>query len=554
MIQVRGLTKRFGPASRPGAFGRGGYPHLSRLLWPAVAVSLAGLLAAAIVPVTASAAASRRSAAPVLVLNWRSCDGGFQCATVRVPLDYRHPHGKTISIAVVRHRAADPARRVGSLFVNSGGPAEQVESFVAGYGEIPAALRARFDIISFDPRGFGFSTAVRCFRTVAAENKFLAALPPFPVGARQDSAWERTYARFDARCAQRNGSLLDHDTTADVARDMNLLRQAAGDPVLNYLGLSYGTGLGATYANLFPATVGHMVLDGNLDPVAWTRGGRLPSSLRRGSDLASAATMRAFLNLCGKATTAACAFSAGTPAATRARFAGLLHRLLRHPVTIGTPPQTFTYADTLTDVPLGNVSQWQGGAGLLQQLWAASAAGRRLRAAGSPANRTQATTPGGGAAASKTAYTGLEQAVAAICADTADPRTPRDYAAAARLAAARAGGFGLYWAWNEEPCARWPRAAVQDRYAGPWNRRTASPILVIGNTGDPATSYQDSVAMSRDLARGRLLTVDGFGHTEFFNPSTCATSDEIRYLTAGALPPAGTVCQQNGMPFPSPAR
>jgi hypothetical protein len=98
--------------------------------------------------------------------------------------------------------------------------------------------------------------------------------------------------------------------------------------------------------------------------------------------------------------------------------------------------------------------------------------------------------------------------------------------------------------------ARWPHAAGQDRYAGPRNRRTASPILVIGNTGDPATSYQDSVAMSRDLARARLLTVDGFGHTEFANPSTCATSDEIRYLTAGALPPAGTVCKQNGTPFP----
>jgi pimeloyl-ACP methyl ester carboxylesterase len=109
--------------------------------------------------------------------------------------------------------------------------------------------------------------------------------------------------------------------------DMNRLRQAVGDPALNYLGLSYGTGLGATYANLIPATAGHMVLDGNLDPVAWTRGGALPSSLRRGSDLATAATMRAFLNLCGRATTAACAFSAGTPAATRAKFAALLHRL-----------------------------------------------------------------------------------------------------------------------------------------------------------------------------------------------------------------------------------
>jgi pimeloyl-ACP methyl ester carboxylesterase len=143
-----------------------------------------------------------------------------------VPQDYRHPRGKTIRIALVRHRATGPARRAGSLFRNSGGPAEQIESFVAGYGDIPAALRARFDVISFDPRGFGFSSAVRCFPAVAAENKFLAALPPFPVGARQDAAWERRFAAFDARCAQRNGSLLDHDSTADEARDLNLLRRA----------------------------------------------------------------------------------------------------------------------------------------------------------------------------------------------------------------------------------------------------------------------------------------------------------------------------------------
>jgi hypothetical protein len=204
----------------------------------------------------------------------------------------------------------------------------------------------------------------------------------------------------------------------------------------------------------------------------------------------------------------------------------------------------------LTDVPLGIVSEWQDGAGLLQQLWGASAAVPPSSAPGHRAKPALAS----GVSAAKTAYTGLEQAVAVICADTADPRQPRDYAAAARLASVRAGGFGLYWTWNEEQCARWPRAAGQDGYAGPWNRRTARAILVIGNTGDPATSYQGSVAMARDLARGRLLTVDGFGHTEFFNPSTCVTSDEIRYLTAGALPPAGAVCEQDGTPFPSPTQ
>ena len=331
---------------------------------------------------------------------------------------------------------------------------------------------------------------------------------------------------------------------------MNLLRQAVGAPALNYLGLSYGTGLGATYASLFPAKTGHIILDGNLDPVAWASAdGALPTFLRQHSDQASAATMSAFLDLCGQAPTAACAFSAGTPAATRAKWTTLLRRLRQHPVTIGTPPQTYTYAATVAAVPLSQVSQWPGGASLLQQLWAAPPAARRPPAAASTATPAPAAAPAGAATALPAVYTGQEQQLAVLCSDSPNPRGPRDYAAAAQLAYARSGAFGPYWAWQAEACAGWPRAGGQDRYAGPWNRPTASTILVIGTTGDPALPYQDSVAMSHDLARARLLTVDGYGHTEAANPSTCATDDEIRYLQTGALPQPGTVCQQNVTPF-----
>jgi pimeloyl-ACP methyl ester carboxylesterase len=540
----------------------------SRFLRPAALSAAAVLLAAVLGPAACSAAAPAPvpapvpgtvpvpGTAPVPVLHWRSCDGGFQCATARVPLSYRDPRGATISIAVVRHLATDPARRVGTLFINSGGPAEQIDGFVTGgFEQLPAAITARWDIIVFDPRGFGYSTAVRCFPTMAAESKFLGDLsygdpPVFPVGARQEAAWERTWARFDALCAQRNGSLLDHDTTADVARDMNLLREAVGAPVLNYLGVSYGTGLGATYANLFPATTGHMVLDANLNPVAWTHpDGVLSTFLRQGTDQASAATMRAFLDLCGKTTTSACAFSAGTPAATRAKWATLLRRLRRHPVTIGTPPQTYTYADAVVTVPLGTVTQWQAGARVLQQLWAASTAGRPSTAAG-PATLAAAVSPASAAAAPPAVYTGWEQTFAVLCSDSPNPRDPAAYPVAGRRAYARSGPFGLEETWNAAACADWPAAAAQDRYSGPWNRPTATTILVLGNTGDPVLPYQDSVAMSRDLARARLLTVDGYGHTEAGNLSSCATDYEIRYLLTGALPPPRTVCEENATPFP----
>lgn len=517
----------------------------------AVAVAAAAGLVAALATGAADASTSRgnvpqagvrrTAAARVPVLSWRACHGGWQCATARVPLDYRHPDGTKIKIAVVRHRATDPARRLGSLFINGGGPAEQIEALLGFYPSLPAVMRERFDIVIFDPRGFGFSTAVRCFASAAAEQKFMGALPLFPVGAKQDKQWERTYARFGARCARTNGGLLDHDTSTDVARDMNLLRAAVRDPVLNYLGASYGTGLGAIYANLFPSRVGRMILDANLDPARWTTpGGHQPDALREGLDEANVAGMTAFLNLCGKATRAACAFSAGTAAATRAKWNTLLRRLRAHPVTIGSPPQSFSYADAFEVPDLGDVSSWQRAAVQLQHLWAASASAS-ARTAATPA--TPATAP---------VYAGLEQTLAVYCSDVTDPRNLSAYPAAARLAYARSGGWGTAEVWGDERCARWPGNGARDRYTGPWDRRTAHPILVVGITGDTQVPYRDDLAMAHDLARARLLTVRGHGHTELGNPSTCAANYELSYLQTGALPPPGTVCQQNATPFPAP--
>jgi pimeloyl-ACP methyl ester carboxylesterase len=508
----------------------------------AATVFAAALLASASTPARALPAVSQTAGtARVPALHWRACDDGFQCATARVPLDYRHPLGAAISIAVVRHRATDPAHRLGTMFYNGGGPNPQIQSFVAGFSQaVPPVLAADYDWVTFDPRGFGASTPVRCFATRAAETSLVGSLPPFPVGAAQDAAWEQAWARFDAQCARRGGPLLDHDTTADVARDMDLLRQAVGAPVLNYVGESYGTLLGATYANLFPARVGHMALDGNVDPAAWTRSGPLPSWLRLSRDQGSARGMRDFLDLCGQAATARCAFSAGTPAATRAKWATLLRRLRAHPVTLGSPPQEYTYAYTVASVPLGDVTQWPAEAILLQQLWLASVPAAKGGAGPSPAPSAPAA-----------AYQGLEQQLAVLCSDGPNPRGPGAYPSLSRRAYARSGAFGPEFAWQSEECALWPAAASQDRYAGPWNRRTAAPILLIGNTGDPTTPYQGSVALSRELARARLLTVAGYGHTEQANPSTCALNDEVRYLLTGALPPAGTVCPQDGTPFPA---
>ncbi|WP_194909524.1 alpha/beta hydrolase [Catenulispora rubra] len=526
----------------------------------AVVAAVVAVAVMALVPTVAVADGTTTSVASVASVEpaaWQACQDGLQCATVKVPLDYRHPDGKKISIMMMRHQATDTANHRGTLFFNSGGPYEQLTNFPRYLSVLPASWVAQYDIINFDPRGFGYSTSVRCFPNEAAENSFLAGLPAdVPVTPAQISTWDQIMARYSALCARTNGSLLQHTSTADVARDMDLLRQSVGEPQLNYVAGSYGTGLGAVYANLFPAKVGRMILDGNVDPAVWTGsdGGKLPPFVAMRADVASARTLDGLLNLCGQTSTAKCAFSAGTPAGTRAKYSTLMQLLHTHPVTVGTPPNTQTCDDVCAtfSLPLTQVSQWADGASFLQQLWQAAHTGQTVASPAGLASAISAAAPANPAAASApttepTPYTGGEQTIATICSDSDHPRDPRAYTAAARMSQARAGLVGLSWTWTTEICATWPKS--EDTYTGPWNHPTAHPILIVGNTGDPDTPYWNSVAMTHELSRAGLLTIDGYGHTELLNPSTCATDYESTYLQTGALPAPGTVCHQDAPPF-----
>ncbi|WP_329575000.1 alpha/beta hydrolase [Kitasatospora sp. NBC_01250] len=529
--------------------------------------------AATALPSAGTAAAVSTAGAPVPRLDWQACGAGFECSTARVPLDYRAPHGATIDVAVIKHPATDPAHRIGSLFYNPGGPGVPgTQALPAVLTLFPEQVRARFDLVSFDPRGIGASTLTRCFADGTAEQKFLADVPTgFPVGPQEEQTWTDAYARLGQECLRTNPDLLPHLSTANVARDMDLLRRAVGDAQLTYYGTSYGSYLGATYANLFPGQVRSMVLDSAMDPVAWStgRGGqadRLGSFLRVGTDVAAERTLNAFLDQCGEAGPQACAFSAGDAAATRAKFATLLQRLRQRPAVLGHPPltATFTYASTLEStqfqlytavaLPGGLASGWAGLAGQLQQLWTASAGAASATPA--PAAAPAAADSGAGAGEGDGAapavvsepYQGQEQALGVMCADSANPRAASGYPAQAALAEARSGGIGRYFAWATEPCATWP-VTDPDRYDGPWNRPTAHSVLVVANTGDPAWPYQGSRVMSQSLAHARLLTVDGYGHTVLTNPSSCAVAHEVDYLVDGTLPPPGTVCRPDQQPF-----
>jgi pimeloyl-ACP methyl ester carboxylesterase len=454
---------------------------------------------------------------------------------------------------VIRHRASDRAHRIGTLFFNPGGPgAAGTVGLPLVLERFPAAVRARFDIASWDPRGAGASTAVKCLPTAEDEFRFLDGMvigESFPVGRAEMDRWIERYRSFDRLCARRNRNLVRHVSTADTARDLDRLRAAVGDRRLSYLGDSYGTFLGATYANLFPRRVRALVLDGNVNPRAYVgrqlranRGLFLSTDLRLRSDQGSARVLNAFLELCGQTDTAHCAFSAGDAAATQAKYAALLGRLR-------TDPQSaqVTYAEVVADTgsALERPAGWPDLAELLQQVWTT---GQEPTASAAPEPFSlPALPPPITASAASVPLVTLGGNFAIRCSDSPNPG-PAGFRSLDRFAYERSGPIGPLWSWMGVGCASWSASAT-DRYAGPWNRRTANPVLVIGNTYDPNTPYQGAVAMARQLARARLLTLDGYGHTSHPDPSACVSRAYVAYFVHLRLPPRGTVCQPDRAPF-----
>jgi len=534
--------------------------RLSRRWLAGVGAGVAALCGAAAfaVPGASAATAATGTALQVPDVTWSNCTGlaGFQCASIEVPLDYANPGGRTITLGLIEHPAAIQGKSAGTLFFNPGGPDQNGSAYLpallAGFG---SQVVNNFNIVSWDPRGAGgLSTpAVQCFATPADEAALISPVGSPPLTLPQQVKYADLNAQLNQHCTGQDEALLAHVSTADSARDLDLMRQALGQSKLSYYGISYGTLLGATYANMYPDRVGKMVLDGNIYPPTWFSSGKQFSSfLRIGSDQATAATLKSFLTLCGQSTTAQCAFSAGSPAKTSQKFTALLDRAGKTPVVTapGQAPVSESNIVALTDASLSivapapaiGVGGWTGLASTLQALWAAS---------GQPASATPATAATTSSAvttaATQAPYSGAEQKLSVICGETPNPTTTAQSIRQADISRQQAGVGAQTWAWTAY-CVNWPVKAAA-AYTGPWNRST-SPILVVGNTGDPATSYENSVLTSHLLPGARLITVQGYGHTELANPSTCAQNYIAGYLTNGALPKAGATCQQDATPFP----
>jgi pimeloyl-ACP methyl ester carboxylesterase len=511
---------------------------LPRRLAARAAVALTVLSAAVAVPVAATAAPAAR---PV---RWAACTEedlrGFDCARYQVPLDHDDPRGPTTTIALARRPADDPAHKIGTLFVNPGGPGGPGRGMVTVASEIVAPeVLARFDVVGFDPRGIGASDPIQCFPTDAEAEALLSQMAWVPLTHEQITSTLRANYAYTEGCKRNVGPLLTHMSTLNVVKDLDLLRQAVGDDKLSYLGYSYGTLIGATYVNVFPRRVRAVIIDGNVDPDQRTNH-RLANKFERAGGFEIA--LSGFLAACDAAGPN-CALAGNA----RGKFDAVRDRLRQGPVTL--PELGTVTIDDLTAFitsSLYDVSDFPDTAKTLQFVYDAmfgTAASKRSSGSRSLPKAPQVR----GWMADDYSYTSNDAFFAVNCADAPLPRDPALYPGFARVFEAAHPTFGRAEAFSEVGCANWPR--VDERYHGPWNRDTAQPVLVINGTYDPATRYDFAVRMTRELGNARLLTLDGFGHTSRY--SDCVLGWKTRYLLAGQLPPVGTRCAQDLAPFPA---
>jgi pimeloyl-ACP methyl ester carboxylesterase len=470
-------------------------------------------------PATASAGLARFYSQR---LTWRDCGGSFQCGTLRVPLDYDHPSGDAIGIAVIRRPASDSAHRLGSLVVNPGGPGGSGIDYARSANQIVSpALLAQYDLVGFDPRGVGQSAPVACLDDPQTD-AYVAVVPDpqTPAEVSQVVSESRLFAN---ECQARSAKLLAHVSTVDAARDMDVLRQALGDAKLTYLGKSYGTFLGATYADLFPSKVGRFVLDGALDP-------RLDANqlgLQQAASIELA--LRSFLADC--VTRADCPLT-GEATAAEAQVSSLLASVRQRPLRgDGARQVDLALAETGIIAALYTDATWpflrlalrlalQGdGRGLLQL-----------------ADSYDDRGPDGHYQSNEIAAN-----YAVNCLDRPDVTSVADVQARVPSYTQASPQFGATLAWGDLTCAYWPVKATGRPHA--ITAAGAAPIVVVGTIRDPATPYAWAQGLASQLAAATLLTYNGDGHTAYRRGSGCIDTAVDAYFLRGTLPQAGLVCQ-----------
>ncbi len=471
---------------------------------------------------TAPVAASVPARLKVPVIDWGSCEEqliGFECAKVPVPLDYDRPQESTITLGLIRKPATDTEHRIGSLFVNPGGPGGSSVDFVFSHGDVLSTdLSGRFDIVGVDPRGIGRSNRLGCFASDSEAKRFFTApAAKVPYTPAEERAYVTHFRQLGPKCLPQ--PIAQHMSTADVVRDMDLLRRAVGDPKLNYLGFSYGSLIGHTYAAMFPETVRVLAIDGAVDPTLWTTGWQIADNrISTGKELDE------LLRLCDEAGPDCAFHKAGQSA--KARWEQLANHIKATPATFGQTTVDYRMLVNVAGAAMYSPAMWPEFTQFLNDLATAKP----------DAELPLWAVPAEDPIADQTFY-------GTTCADTGFPITTAEYSAVSEWAEA-GSRFGRYWWWTTAGCSFWPPNT--DRFTGPW--RTKASALIVGNRFDGITGYSGAQASARNIEGSRLLTYAGWGHTAYFRDD-CARTYVDAYLISGALPPQGTVCPAGPNPF-----
>jgi pimeloyl-ACP methyl ester carboxylesterase len=517
----------------------------------AVSTAVSAAVSAAATARTSATERRRVDSVATAKLHWYSCYGWAQCATAKVPLDYDRPHGKQVTLALLRVKARDQKHRIGSLFVNPGGPGgSSVSMALAAPYFLSDAVLARFDVVGMDPRGIGFSDQVNCFGTAARQTPTMTATGTgFPWGAAQEKAFIKAAAAEGHACSTTGRELAGAMSTAEVARDMEVMRRAVGDKKLSYLGFSYGTALGQYYANMFPDRFRAIAVDGVIDPQAWVGNSRTANQIQDDRLRSADGAWKAFVELmrrCDAAGPTKCRFSESP----LHQFRVIAERLKKKPLTVGTTK--VTYALFISAV-LGALYETAAG----EEVTELAAALYQLSTPGYvPTEEKVASAAGLVKRMTKQAQgrafpydNSFDSYSAVMCTDGRHPAHGSSWPTGGARADKRATYFGRVWAWASVQCAgdNWT-VRDEDAYTGPFNKMTPHPVLVVGSFWDPATNYVDAVKAAKLLPNSRLLSSNNWGHTAY-GSSVCATGTTDRYLLYRALPAKGTTCVGADQPF-----
>ncbi|MDX2934129.1 alpha/beta hydrolase [Streptomyces ipomoeae] len=457
-------------------------------------------------------------------LDWGRCKatsdtpapgGDWQCATLKVPLDYARPDGKTIGLALIRSRATgDESERLGSLLFNFGGPGGSGVSMMPSYADLTSELHERYDLVSWDPRGVAASEGVRC----RSDKEVQAAevVDATPDDATEEAAFFRDAADFGAGCEKAAGKLLSHVSTAETARDMDLMRQVLGDDKMHYFGISYGTELGGVYAHLFPKNVGRLVLDAVVDPTADTIGHA------KNQTVGFQRALDNYLKSTGQ-----------EPKEGTAKIAALLERIDAKPLPTSSGRElTETLATTGIVLPLYSEQSWPTLTSALDA--AEDGDGTELLSLADGYNERDASGRYG-------TTTHAHRAIS--CLDQKQRPTPEETKKLLPEFRKLSPVFGEFLGWDTAGwCHDWPVPGQMD--SPEVSAPGADPVLVVGNTGDPATPYEGARKMAEELGEGVgvVLTWKGEGHGAYGSGSSCVDSTINAYLLDGTVPKDGKVC------------